>query len=582
MQLSETGKRWILPKVDVDSIDVLVRELGIFRLTAKILVQRGISSPELAYKFLNPSLDDLGRPESLPDYEKAVNEILAAKESGALIFVHGDYDVDGVTSAAIFDRFLKKIGCNVYTHVPHRTKEGYGINMNLVHEAKDRGAKVFLTCDCGIGAHDQVEAALQHGMRVVVTDHHELKETMPNAHAVVNPHRADNEYPFPALSGAGVVFRLCEGIAKELDPGSVGSYRKNYLDLAALGTIADVMPLIEDNRIIAKFGLERLTESKKKGIIALKNVSEIKGKVGSYDVGFKLGPRLNAAGRIDDAALALQLLLCEDDESAVKLASELDKHNLDRRTVQELMIEQAIAKVEALPSLPNALLIFDDSWHAGVVGIVAGKLKDRFNRPAFVGCIEPESGRGKASGRSIPGLNLAAMIQNYPLIVSGGGHAMAAGIAFDVDNIDTISKAFNQYVSQFLKPEDFIPAIELTADVEGETLSFGLLEELEKLQPFGMANPKPILFSSGVKVESLRSMGDGTHANLSLHPRVSQSTVRGVGFGLYDKFVNIGSGKTVDLAFEPQINEFQGNRTVQWKISDLRQADDAEVQPSLK
>ncbi len=575
MRLSSTGKRWILPKVDLVAVDVLVNELKIHRLTAKILVQRGYSNPESAHKFLNPSLDDLGPPEKLPDYEKAVKEILAAKESGELIFVHGDYDVDGVTSAAIFDRFLKKIGCQVYTHVPHRTKEGYGINMNLVHEAKERGAKVFLTCDCGIGAHDQVEAALAHGMRVVVTDHHELKDTMPNAHAVVNPHRKDNEYPFPALSGAGVVFRLCEGIAKTLDPNSVSSYQKNYLDLAALGTIADVMPLVEDNRIIAKFGLERLTESKKKGLIALKEISEITGKVTSYDVGFKLGPRLNAAGRVDDAALALQLLLSEESEAARSLALELDRHNQDRRNVQEEMIHEAIAMVEAMPSLPNALLIFNEKWHAGVVGIVAGKLKEKFNRPAFVGCIEPESGRGKASGRSIPGLNLASMIQNYPLIVSGGGHAMAAGIAFDLNNVDLISKAFNQYVGQFLKPEDFVPAIELTAEIGSDEFSFGLIEELEKLQPFGMANPKPIFFAPDVTISSLRSMGDGSHANLTLTP-AGHKNLRGVGFGLFETFAGIGQGKRTDLVFEPQINEFQGNRSVQWKITDARPLEHAE------
>ncbi len=570
MQLSSTGKRWILPNIDLIAVDSLVAELGIHRLTAKVLVHRGFTTPAKAFKFLNPSLDDLGAPELLPDYENAVKVILAAKDSGDLIFVHGDYDVDGVTSAAIFDRFLKKIGCNVYTHVPHRTKEGYGINMNLVHAAKERGAKVFLTCDCGIGAHDQVSAALEHGMKVVVTDHHELKDTMPDAHAVVNPHRPDSKYPFDALSGAGVVFRLCEGIAKELDSTSVASYRKNYLDLAALGTIADVMPLVDDNRIIAKFGLERLTETRKKGLVALKQVSEVSGKVGSYDVGFKLGPRLNAAGRVDDAALALQLLLSEDDEGAMALALELDRHNTDRRAVQEEMINEAIAMVESMPSLPNALLIFNEKWHAGVVGIVAGKLKERFNRPAFVGCIEPESGKGKASGRSIPGLNLAAMIQNYPLIVSGGGHAMAAGIAFELDNVDVISKAFNQYVAQFLKPEDFIPAVELTADVETEEFTFELIEELEKLQPFGMANPKPSFFAGDVTVSSLRSMGDGTHANLTLTPG-SQKNLRGVAFGLFEKFSEIGQGSKADLVMEPQINEFQGKRTVQWKIADLRE-----------
>lgn len=577
MHISSTGKRWVLPNVDSTAVDRLVQELGIQRLTAKILVQRGLSSPEEANRFLNPSLDDLGAPELLPDYENAVKEILRAKDTGELIFVHGDYDVDGVTSAAILDRFLKKIGCNVHTHVPHRTKEGYGINMALVHEAKERGAKVFLTCDCGIGAHDQVEAALAHGMRVVVTDHHELKETLPNAHAVVNPHRGDSKYPFSALSGAGVVFRLCEGIAKQFDPNSVSSYRKNYLDLAALGTIADVMPLVDDNRIIAKFGLERLTESKKKGIIALKEISEIKGKVASYDVGFKLGPRLNAAGRVDDAALALQLLLSEDDESAMRLALELDRHNFDRRAVQDQMIEEAVALVDSLSSLPNALLIFKEDWHPGVVGIVAGKLKEKFNRPAFVGCIDPESGRGKASGRSIPGLNLAAMIQNYPQIVAGGGHAMAAGISFELGNFEDISKAFNQYVGQLLKPEDFIPAIELTADIEDEELSFETLAELEKLQPFGMANPKPTFYASSVTINSLRSMGDGSHANLSLIIG-SQKPLRGVAFGMYEAFSKLGQGSKAEVVFEPQTNEYQGNKTIQWKIADVRQLEPSAIQ----
>lgn len=580
MRTSLTGKRWILPQIDFDAVDTLVKELGIRPLTAKILVQRGYVTPEEANRFLNPSLDELGAPELLPDYENAVNQILLAKDKNELIFVHGDYDVDGVTSAAIFDRFLKKIGCNVHTHVPHRTKEGYGINMALVHAAKERGAKVFLTCDCGIGAHDQVEMALSLGMRVVVTDHHELKDTMPNAHAVVNPHRKDSRYPFSALSGAGVVFRLCEGIAKQLDPNSVASYRRNYLDLAALGTIADVMPLIDDNRIIAKFGLERLSESKKKGIVALKDISEIKGRVASYDVGFKLGPRLNAAGRVDDAALALQLLISEEPGEAMRLALELDRHNTDRRMVQDQMIDEAVAMVESMGTIPNALLIFKEGWHPGVVGIVAGKLKEKFNRPAFVGCIEPESGKGKASGRSIPGLNLAAMIQNYPLIVNGGGHAMAAGIAFELSNLDDIGKAFNQYVGQLLKAEDFIPAIELTADVGTEDIDFAALEELEKLQPFGMANPKPSFYATGITVSSLRSMGDGSHANLTLITE-SQRSHRGVAFGMFETFSGLDKAGKAELVFEPQINEFQGNRTVQWKIADVRPAQPLETQQSL-
>ena len=386
---------------------------------AALLVQRGYSEPEAAHKFLHPKLDDMHDPALLPDYEAAKTEILGAKERNELIFVHGDYDVDGVTSASIFHRFLKTIGCDVQTHVPHRMKEGYGIHLSAVDAAKAAGAKLFLTCDCGSSALEQIDAAREAGMRVVVTDHHTIGAESPNAHAFVNPHRADSKYPWAELSGAGVVFKLCSGITKEIGYEPAQFYRA-FLDLAALGTIADVMPLVDENRIIAKFGLERLTESKKIGIKALKQVTNTEGPVSAYHVGFVLGPRLNAAGRIDDAALALQLLLEVDELKAMELAQQIEVINGERRAEQQRILEEAIRMVEEKGLQDkNLIMVGHESWHSGVVGIVAGRLVEMFRRPVFVAALGAD-GKAKASGRSVEKVNLAdALRANMDLLIGG-------------------------------------------------------------------------------------------------------------------------------------------------------------------
>ncbi len=570
LRLSLTGKRWIHRESDPEARDALVNELKISPSTAQVLAQRGYVEPEQAHRFLNPKLDDLGDPKLLPDFEAAKSEILGARERGELIYIHGDYDVDGVTSAAIFDRFLRKKDFKIHTHVPHRINEGYGINLSAVEAAHAMGAKLFLTCDCGITAHAQVLRARELGMRVVVTDHHELKDTLPKAQAVVNPHRRDSEYPFSNLSGAGVVYRLCEGIINDLAPNEVDSYRRNFADLAALGTIADVMPLTDDNRIIAKFGLEKLTDTKKKGLMALKEVAEIRGRVMSYDVGFKLGPRLNAAGRIDDAALSLQLLLTDDYGKAMDLARELDKHNTDRREMQDQMFTEALAQAEALGAgTQYVILVFDPNWHPGVVGIVAGKLKEHYSRPAFAGTIDPETGKGKASGRSIPGLSLAEMIGAHPALVQGGGHAMAAGIGFPAEHLSEIRAAFDAHARSVLTPEDLYPTVEIAAIVDGRDVTRQSIDEFSALEPFGMMNPKPIFGAKHLEITSIRSMGaEQTHAQIVL--KHDGGTVRCVGWGMFSALQSLRPGDRVDVAFEPQINSYQGQESVQWKLVDVR------------
>ena len=307
--------RWMAPERQPAKERVLQEALGVPPLLACVLVQRGYEDPKAAYEFLNPSLDNLGAPQKLPDYEQAQKEILSARERGQLVYVHGDYDVDGVTSAALLSRFLTSVGAKVKTHVPHRTREGYGIHLMAVKEAAEAGAKLFLTCDCGISANEQVEAAKEAGMRVVVTDHHTLGETLPEAHALVNPHRPGSEYPFQELSGVGVAFRLCEGLTAELGY-KIDNYRRAFLDLTVLGTVADVMPLVGENRIITRHGLLQLWETKKEGLRALLRESKVQEECGgilrAWHIGFMLGPRLNAAGRIDDAARSLNLLMTSD------------------------------------------------------------------------------------------------------------------------------------------------------------------------------------------------------------------------------------------------------------------------------
>jgi single-stranded-DNA-specific exonuclease len=560
-------EQWMVPGRDADVERRLQQELKIPSLVAAILAQRGWTDPEKAYKFLNPSLDDLHDPELLPDYALARDEILGAKERGDVIFVHGDYDVDGVTSASILDRFLKKIGCKVVTHVPHRMKEGYGIHVSAVDAAKAVGAKLFLTCDCGISAFEQVAAAREAGMRVVVTDHHAVHAELPDAQAVVNPHREDSLYPWPELSGAGVVLKLCAGLTKEVG-WPVHLFYRNFLDLAALGTIADVMPLLDENRIIARHGLERLGDSKKAGIIALKNVAELTGPVSSYHVGFVLGPRINAVGRIDDAAVALELLLSNDVLKATELAQRIDVINTERKVEQVRIVEEAIRMVrEKGQDKNNVILVGHESWHAGVVGIVASRLVEEFGRPAFVATLS-DDGRGKASGRSIPKFNLANALESLSHLMTGGGHAMAAGCSFDYSQIDEIAGALHEYAGQFLTEEDFRVVRRADVEVEASEVTFEAVKQMRNLEPFGAANPEPVFVARHMTLKEIKPTKNPLHAQVTLMNGTGRP-IRGMGFGIGERLAEVAPGTTADVLFNPCIDEWQGSSYLKWHVRDL-------------
>jgi single-stranded-DNA-specific exonuclease len=552
---------------------VLIAKLGISKIVAALLCQRGLSDPAAAQKFLSPSLDDLGLPSLLPDYRAAEQAILGARERNELIFVHGDYDVDGVTSSSILHRFLNFIGCKVYTHVPHRIKEGYGIHLDAVEEAHRLGARLFLTCDCGIAALAQVERAHELGMVVVVTDHHEIGEKMPDAEAVVNPHRKDSQYPEIHLSGAGVVFRLCEGLAGELGY-PIGHYRRAYLDLACLGTIADVMPLLGENRLIAKFGLESLANTKKVGLKALMreaNVGQDPARpLEAYHVSWFLGPRLNAAGRIENAAQALELLIERDEAVASRIAQQLEVLNTDRKVLTQTTVEEAIQLVLAdRLNERKVIVVAGENWHPGIVGIVAGRLVDSFNRPALALSVDRITGKCKGSARSIPNFHFAEALWAFPGLLSGGGHAMAAGCSFDFEDLERVRESLNAYADERLCDEDLVPIVSVDLEIDSGDLNDKTMEELALMEPFGCENRSPIFLASGVEVNSVTPTKNPAHVQLKLTQ--SQDRVTGIAFNLGERFATVQPGTFLNLLFSAQMNDFRGRKNIQWQVKSIQE-----------
>jgi single-stranded-DNA-specific exonuclease len=570
MPIAQVSRKWVVAPRDENSEATLQRELGIPSIVAALLSQRGITDPAEAERFLFPKWEHLHDATLLPDFGAAKNEILGAIERKELIFVHGDYDVDGVTSAAILHRFLMIAGANVVTHVPHRMKEGYGINHSAVELAKEKGAKLFLTCDCGISAHDRVEAAKEAGMRVVVTDHHSIGDTIPEAHAVVNPHRKDSYYPFRYLSGAGVVFKLCDGLAVELGMPQQ-KFRSAFADLAALGTIADVMPLIDENRVIAKFGLERLGATNKVGIQALKENAGLTGSISGYDVGYKLGPRINAVGRVDDAGLALKLLLETNYDSAKQIADHMEMLNVDRRDVQQKMVEEAIQMVEAQGLQERYLImVASPDWHAGIVGLVAGRLVERYHRPAFCMIVDHDRGLCKGSARSIPTFSVVDAIRAFPGHIEGGGHLMAAGCSFLASDLEAVADMLDGYARSVLTPEDLVMAMQADLEVDASELDMATMETLALMEPFGESNPEPSFVCRGVQLVGMKPTRNPAHVNLTYRNPAS-GTISAVAFGLGERFEGQLPGSSMDLFFQPKIDTFSG-RKVKWQIKDFEVA----------
>ncbi len=563
--------RWILRAVDDTVAQRLAQELNLTVTTARLLAMRGYTEPDDAYRFLYPSLHDLADPRLLPDIEPAVRRLALAVERKEPVLVYGDYDADGVTSTTLWVTTLRTLGVPVEPYVPHRMREGYDLHPNAIPKAQEIGARLVLTCDCGTRAHEAVRAFHEAGLEVVVTDHHEPSDTLPRALAVVNPKRADSQYPFRELSGVGVSFRVAEALLRERNIPRNGFYSK-MLDLVALGTIADVMPLVGENRILVKHGLEQLHRTHRVGLQSLKQVAQVKRKPTPRDVGFALAPRLNAAGRLEDAQLALQLLLEQNPLEAQRIAALLDRHNRDRQQLQEAAVQEAVAQVESEGQTAHrALVVHSPNWHHGIVGLVAGKLVNRYGRPAIAVSIDPEAQVARGSMRSIPALNLTELISLMkPLCSKCGGHAAAGGFAVSLEQFETLRQLIFEFADANLTDEDLIPTLEIDQEVPAHAVTTRFLQEISLLEPFGSGNERPLFLCRGVEVIGSRVSQNGRHLFLK---------VRGEGSIVYDAVLWDGGDypiephATLDLVFDPEEDTGSLYNTVRWVIRDFEEVE---------
>ncbi len=561
-------KQWNRAGGDSAAADTMV-EAGIPKLAAMVLCARGIDTPEKAKVFLNDSLEQLHDPFLMKDMDKAVCRIREALRKKEHIVVYGDYDVDGITATTLLSDHLVREGGRVGAYIPDRMEEGYGLNREAVESLAAEGVQLIITVDCGITAVEEVEYARTLGIDVVITDHHECKEVLPAAVAVVDPHRKDCGYPFPYLAGVGVALKLVLAMGGTAQKAEL---LERYADLAAIGTVADVMRLTEENRALVRYGLSLLQHCRRPGLTALLREAGAEGKaVTSTTVGYTLSPRINAAGRMGCARVALELLRTDNYARAEELARRLCGLNKERQCIEAGIFDQCLVRLACIPAEKRrAIVLADENWHQGVVGIVASRLTERYCAPVFMICIQ--DGHGKGSCRSYGGFNLFSALERCADLLEGfGGHALAAGFTILEENIEEFSRRMNELVYDFTGDGELISVLEVDAEVgRVADLTEEEIRALSVLEPFGAGNPKPVFTLSGATVVSLSDVGGGRH--LKLRVNRCERTFEAMFFSTTAADTELSVGDKIDVAFYPQINEYRGSRTIQLLVTDLRPA----------
>jgi len=553
----------------------LCAELDISPLVSKILINRGISDLTSAGEFLNVSFKNLIDPFRLNDMEKAVGRLIQIAEQKGRILVSGDYDVDGVTASALYLEFFRKLDIDVSLYIPDRIKDGYGLNESIVNIARSQGIDVILTADCGTASAVTIKSAMDLGIDVIVTDHHECPPDLPPAFALINPNRHDSTYPFKGLPGVGVAFKLIQALTMALSSHSeqraFDDDLSSYLDLVALGVIADVAPLTGENRYFVKEGLKLLTSEKRVGVAALKEAAGIKGNdVSSGTVSFMLAPRINASGRLSRADDAVKLLITDNPEEARGIALYLDGVNQERQKIEAKIRNEARDRIlkEMDAEKQKVFVMASHEWHQGVVGIVASKIVDEFYRPCVMISLQ-EDGIGKGSARSIPGFNLYEGLEACSnLLEKFGGHKYAAGLTIKEGNIPMLRERLSDIVTERVRKEDFTPRLVMDAEIDPEDINFPLLKEMALLPPYGVSNPEPVIMSRGLRLSESRIVGKD---HLKVRLKRGRAIWDGIGFGMATAYNNIiTSDKEIDVAYTPELNLWQGTYRIQLKLRDMR------------
>ena len=551
---------WNVSQPEMGAVNALVTG-GYAPLTAMVLASRGIKNPAEAHARLDCNCH-MPDPFAMKDMDLAAGRVGLAMSRGEKIAVFGDYDVDGITSTCLLTHFLRRHGADVVSYIPGRIEEGYGLNAIAIHQLHEEGVKLIVTVDCGITAVAEAQLCKELGIDLVITDHHECKDILPEAAAVVDPHRPDCRYPHHDLCGVGVAFKLASALC-----GSQEEVLREYADMVCLGTVADVMPLQGENRVFVSRGLESLRKTHRPGLVALMAECNCAPEsITASSIGFMLAPRINAAGRMGQIELAVELLLTEDPARARHLAQALCELNRQRQAVESDIFHQAIQMLP-LGKQPEAIVLADERWHQGVVGIVASRIAEEYCCPTFLICLDGQ--HGKASSRSYGGFNLFSSLTTLsPLLESYGGHELAAGFTIHRDQIDNFRKAISQLAADYYV--DAGPRTVLDADcvVTPELLTVKGIDALSALEPCGNGCPKPTLVMENMIIDRISLVGNGRHMRLRL--RQGSHTINAICFSYTPESASIEPGDLVDVAFQPQVNEFRGERAVQMNITDIR------------
>jgi single-stranded-DNA-specific exonuclease len=559
--------RWEISDVDGDAVARLCRELNIPNITARLLVLRGVTDPASAERFLNPALDQLYDPFLLSDMQPAVARLRRALEQREKILIYGDYDVDGTMAAVVLLAALRGLGGQVEAFIPNRLSDGYGMRATVMEEAAAKGFRVVISVDTGIREHEALARARDLGLDCIVTDHHLPDDHLPPACAILNPQRAGSGYPEKLLAGVGVAFKLVQAL---LGGRLSGRLLQSYLKVVAIGTIADVVPLIGENRVIARFGLEGLGQPSQAGLQALLEVSGLdRCNISAGDVAFRLAPRLNAAGRMENARDVIDLLTCSDLEKTREIAGRLEKLNRDRQRVEETILREIAEIMDRHPEKKDcySLVMAGEGWHRGVIGIVAQRVVERYHRPALV--IGVDGGLGVGSGRSIRPLHLLdALTAMQDLFVRFGGHARAAGFTLPTARIAQLETRFEQHAREVLTPLDLEPILRVDAEVSGAEIDWTLFEALMTLGPFGCGNPMPVLAARDLRlVFGPRIL---LEKHLKLRVACGPKCFDAIGWGMADRGATLAPGQALDMAFTLDRNVFQDVTTLQLVVSGIR------------
>ena len=560
------NRKWEFYKVDDDKIREISEKHGISELLATVLYNREVLDDDEIDVFLNPKRSDFHDPYLMPDMEVAVNRIIKAIENKEKVMIYGDYDVDGITSITVLKKFLLERGLDAGYKIPNRLNEGYGLNKTAIEKIANEGYSLIITVDCGISGNAEIDLANSLGMEVIVTDHHEPLEELPNAVAIIDCKRKDNKYPFKSLAGVGVVFKLIQAISQKLNLDEK-EYLK-YLDVVCIGTISDIVPLVDENRVIAKLGLKLASVTKIPGLKSLLKSAGYKD-VNSNTVSFGIAPRINACGRMGYEEEALKLFLTENLVEADSITDKLNEYNKERQAIEKRIFEEAIEKIETNDlDKNNAIVIGSENWHHGVIGIVASKITDLYFKPSILICFEEDGGNG--SGRSIAGFDLHdALCKSSEYLEKYGGHEMAVGLTLKKEKFDAFAENFEK-IAKEAHTEEIVSVIKVDKEISLKDITIENVNDLKLLEPFGEANKMPVFIYRNLRIDSIRALSEGKHLKLTL--KDNNCIINAIGFNMGKYTEEYQLGDKIDVLGVLEINSYGGVDSVQINMKDIRRS----------